>query len=143
ASRILVNSKNEGKKLARSTLMRYVKAYRDGMKQGVPMALECFVKATDINYIQRKDTIAIEICSPRHPEVVVDVVYTKYADEYHSIIKETIEKDYLNTRRLKASAIFRIMEAKCTKSEKWFETDSRNYSSFSLKTVKSKDGCNF
>lgn len=116
ATRILVNSKNEGKKLARSTLMRYVKAYRDGMKQGVPMALECFVKATDINYIQRKDTIAIEICSPRHPEVVVDVVYTKYADEYHSIIKETIEKDYLNTRRLKASAIFRIMEAKCTKS---------------------------
>jgi putative transposase len=113
-TRILKNSQSQGKKLARATLMRYLKAYRDGMKQGIPMALECFVKATDINHIQRKDTTAIEICSPKHPEVVVDVIYTKYGVEHQAIIKETIEKNYLNTRRLKPSAIFRIIEAKCT-----------------------------
>ncbi|PWW32922.1 MULTISPECIES: Mu transposase C-terminal domain-containing protein [Paenibacillus] len=113
-TRILKNSQQQGKKLARSTLMRYLKAYREGLKQGIPMALDCFVKSTDIDYIQRKDTTAVEICSPKHPEVVVDVIYTKYGVEHQAIIKETVEKDYLNTRRLRPSAIYRIMEARCT-----------------------------
>lgn len=114
-TRILKNSQSQGKKLARATLMRYLKAYREGLKQGIPTALDCFVRSTDIDYIQRKDTTAIEICSPKHPEVVVDVIYTKYGIEHQALIKEAIEKEYLNTRRLKPSAIYRIMEAECTK----------------------------
>ncbi|WP_338540621.1 Mu transposase C-terminal domain-containing protein [Paenibacillus tundrae] len=114
-SRIIENSKNQGKKVARATLMRYLKAYRDGMKQGTPMALECFVKATDVDYIQRKDTSAIEIYSPKHPDVVVDMIYTKYGVEHQAIIKEAIEKKFLNTKRLKPSSIFRTIESECTK----------------------------
>lgn len=113
-TRILENSQRQGKKLSRATLMRYLRAYREGLKQGIPMALEGLVRSTDNDYIQRKDTTAVEICSPKHPEVIVDVIYTKYGVEHQAIIKETIEKDYLNTRRLKPSAIFRKMEAKCT-----------------------------
>ncbi|MGW7162646.1 hypothetical protein [Paenibacillus taichungensis] len=114
-SRIIAKSERQGKKLSRATLMRYLKAYREGLKQGVPMALDCFVRSTDINYIQRKDTTAIEICSPKHPEIVVDVIYTKYEVEHQALIKEIVEKEYLNTRRLKPSAIFRKIEGECTK----------------------------
>lgn len=113
ATRILDYSKSQGKKLVRSTLMRYLRAYRDGLKQGTPMALECFVKATDIDYIQRTDTTAIEICSPKHPEIVVDIIYTKYGIEHRALIKEVIEKKFLSTKRIKPSAIFRALEGKC------------------------------
>lgn len=116
--RILKNLKKSGKTVSRSTFMRYLKKYRDHQKSGVSgSGSECFIRPNDRGYIQRSDTFAIEICSPRHPDEVVDIIYTKYPPEYHPIIKKIIETKYLNTRRLKISNIVEIMDTECDKAK--------------------------
>ncbi|MFH5181592.1 hypothetical protein ACHHV8_02560 [Paenibacillus sp. TAB 01] len=117
--RILKKLKKSNKSVSRSTFMRYLNKYRNYQKTGVTgtaSGSECFIRANDKEYIQRADTYAIEICSPRNPDEVVDIIYTKYPVEYHSIIKSAIENKYLSTRKLKVSKIEEILETECSKA---------------------------
>ncbi|OPH56195.1 hypothetical protein BC351_28930 [Paenibacillus ferrarius] len=114
--RILKQLKKNKKSICRSTFMRYLNNYRKQQRSvAIGRAIECFVRANDKEYKQRKDTYAIEICSPKNPDEVVDIIYTKYPVEYHQIIKDTIQNDYLSTKRLKISKISEIMLSKCKK----------------------------
>ncbi|MNW33023.1 Transposon Tn7 transposition protein TnsB [compost metagenome] len=117
--RILKKLKKSNRSVSRSTFMRYLNKYRNYQKTGVTgtgSGIECFIRSNDKEYIQRADTYAIEICSPRNPDEVVDIIYTKYPVEYHPIIKSIIENKYLTTRKLKVSKINEILETDCGKA---------------------------
>lgn len=62
------------KRVSRSTIMRYIKAFRDHENQQNNRGVEGLISRKGRGYTGRKDTKILEICHPQKPEIVLDVL---------------------------------------------------------------------
>lgn len=99
-------------KVSRAQLFRYLRDYREHEQEG--NGLEGLVRKTDKEKGERKDTKHLEICHPKTGEVL-DVLYVRRPIEYHPIIKEVIEKEYLTTKRITIKAAEESIRTRCHK----------------------------
>ncbi|UTI40913.1 hypothetical protein [Niallia sp. RD1] len=61
----------------------------------------------------RPDEKAIELCHPKKADLVLAVIYTRLDKAYVPIIKEAIEKHYLNKRKITVQNLTKIIEMLC------------------------------
>ncbi|WP_394581216.1 Mu transposase C-terminal domain-containing protein [Cytobacillus firmus] len=65
-------------------------------------------------HTHRGDNKTLEICHPKHRELVLDTLTVRLHDPYIPIIKDAIEREYLSVRKPTKKAIYDLIEAKCT-----------------------------
>ncbi|GED34126.1 transposase family protein [Brevibacillus centrosporus] len=99
------------------TIKRYLSSYRAAEREMEQKGEEGLVTKAGTGYIHRKDNKALEICHPKDPQWVLDVLQVRLDEKYISIIKAIIEQEYLTTKKPSITAIYRSIEIKCAKEE--------------------------
>ncbi|MNW37444.1 hypothetical protein D3C74_144870 [compost metagenome] len=66
-------------------------------------------------YIGRKDNKVMTICHPERQEIVLDTILVRLTDKQIEILKESLERDYLNKYRVSKATIHRLVERRCAK----------------------------
>lgn len=116
---ILINRVNEmriiqkKKKVSRSTIMRYLKAYRDQENQQNNRGVEGLISNKGRGYTGRKDTKILEIYHPQKPDIVLDVLHVRLSDEVIPIVKSIIENDYLTKYNISKATVWRFINREC------------------------------
>jgi len=101
------------KRVSRSTIMRYIKAYRDHENQQNNRGVEGLISRKGRGYTGRKDTKILEICHPQKPEIVLDVLQVRLSDELIPIVKSIIENEYLTKYNISKSTVWRSINREC------------------------------
>jgi len=81
-------------------LKRYVSNYKKVLHVSPKNGLNGLISKRDLNNKVRPDEKAIELCHPKKADLVLAVIYTRLDKAYVPIIKEAIEKHYLNKRKI-------------------------------------------
>lgn len=102
---------------SRATLMRYLSAYRKSEMEFEQHGIEGLIPKFGRGYTGRKDNKSIEICHPKHSEIVLDVIHTRLSEPYIDIIKEIIETKWLTKQRRKKTDVFESMKIACRKRQ--------------------------
>ncbi|WP_025693122.1 Mu transposase C-terminal domain-containing protein [Paenibacillus zanthoxyli] len=95
---------------SRASIMRYLSEYRRVESEGESRGLEGLISNKGRGYTGRKDNKCMNICHPEHPEIILDTIFVRLTDKQIEILKETIEKDYLNKYRVSKATIHRLIE---------------------------------
>ena len=101
------------KKVSRSTIMRYMKAYRDQENQQNNRGVEGLISNKGRGYTGRKDTKILEICHPQKSDIVLDILHVRLSDELISILKSIIENDYLTKYNISKATVWRAVKREC------------------------------
>lgn len=102
---------------SRATLMRYLSAYRKAETEFEQHGIEGLIPKSGKGYTGRKDNKSIEICHPKHPEMVLDVIHTRLSEPYIEIIKEIIETKWLTKQCRKKNDVWESMKIACRKRQ--------------------------
>lgn len=94
-------------------LKRYVSNYKKALHESPKNGLNGLISKRDLNNKVRSDEKAIELCHPKKADLVLDVIYTRLDKAYVPIIKEAIEKHYLNKRKITVQNLTEIIEMLC------------------------------
>ncbi|ASJ56821.1 hypothetical protein BP422_26850 [Brevibacillus formosus] len=97
------------------TIKRYLASYREAEQEMEQKGEEGLVTKAGTGYIHRQDNKTLEICHPRDPNWVLDVLQVRMDERYIPIIKEVIEDQYLTTKKPSIKQIFDSIESKCIK----------------------------
>ncbi|WP_282156002.1 DDE-type integrase/transposase/recombinase [Cytobacillus gottheilii] len=103
--------------VSRATLMRYLSAYRKSEMEFEQHGIEGLIPKSGRGYTGRKDNKSIEICHPKNPNMVLDVIHTRLSEPYIEIIKEIIETKWLTKQRRKKTDVFESMKILCHKRQ--------------------------
>ncbi|GAB6992130.1 Mu transposase C-terminal domain-containing protein [Paenibacillus pini] len=116
---VLINRINEmrivqkKKRVSRSTIMRYIKAYRDQENEQNYRGIEGLISRKGRGYTGRKDTKSLEVCHPQKPEIVLDILHVRIHDELIPIVKSIIENDYLTKYNISKATVWRSVKREC------------------------------
>lgn len=115
----MVQEMRKGKKtkrgVSRASIMRYLSEYRRAESEAKSQGLAGLLSNQGRGYTGRKDNKIMTICHPDNPEVILDTIFVRLADKQIEILKETIERDYLNKYRVSKATIHRYVERRCSK----------------------------
>ncbi|REK71596.1 Mu transposase C-terminal domain-containing protein [Paenibacillus paeoniae] len=101
------------KKVSRSTVVIYLKAYREQDNQQNNGGIEGLVSRKGRGYTGRNDTKYLEICHPEKPDIVLDVLNVRIDDELIPIVKSVIEHDYLTKYNISKATVWRSIKREC------------------------------
>jgi putative transposase len=82
------------------TLKRYLSKFRSITAETSHHGMEGLVSKAGSGYVHRKDNKTIEICHPKDPDWVLDVIQVRIDEAYIPIIKSVIEREYLTTKQI-------------------------------------------
>ncbi len=95
------------------TLKRYLSKFRSITAETSHHGMEGLVSKAGSGYVHRKDNKTIEICHPKDPDWVLDVIQVRIDEAYIPIIKSVIEREYLTTKQISKKHVYDSIEAKC------------------------------
>ncbi|MDF0728652.1 transposase family protein [Cytobacillus sp. S13-E01] len=104
---------SERNNISTRQLKRYVASYKGEENESPNHGLDGLIRKHDIKNRVRSDEKAIEICHPKNSELVLDVIYTRLDEEYLPILKEAIEKHYLDKRKITIQNLTDTIEILC------------------------------
>lgn len=91
---------SERNNISTRQLKRYIASYKEEEIESPNHGLDGLIRKNDIKTRVRSDEKAIEICHPKNPKLILDVIYTRLDGKYIPIIKEAIEEHYLDKRKI-------------------------------------------
>ncbi|NKE04667.1 Mu transposase C-terminal domain-containing protein [Mesobacillus selenatarsenatis] len=74
---------------------------------------EGLISKSGQGHLYRRDNKILEICHPKHREVVLQSLTIRMDDSYIPIIKDAIEREYLSVKKVSKKAVYDLIEAKC------------------------------
>ncbi|MCL6444669.1 MAG: DDE-type integrase/transposase/recombinase [Alicyclobacillus sp.] len=99
------------------TLKRHLSSFRSVAAETSRHGIEGLVSKAGSGYVHRRDNKVIEICHPRDPGWVLDVIHVRINAQYVPIIKYVIEKECLTTKRISKKHAYDSIVAKCIASD--------------------------
>ncbi|ETT50670.1 MULTISPECIES: Mu transposase C-terminal domain-containing protein [Paenibacillus] len=111
----LINRILEKRGGSRASIMRYLSDYRRAESERESRGLAGLISNKGKGYTGRKDNKMVTICHPEHPEIILDTIFVRLTVKQIEILKETIEKDYLNKYRVSKATIHRLVERRCAR----------------------------
>jgi putative transposase len=75
---------------------------------------EGLISKAGTGYSYRNDNKTLEICHPKDPEMVLQILTVRISEEYIPIIKEVIEKEYLTVKKPKKKEIYDSIAVRCS-----------------------------
>lgn len=100
---------------SRATIMRILENYRKYEDASISRGLERLISNKGKGYTGRKDNKVMTICHPERQEIVLDTILVRLTDKQIEILKESLERDYLNKYRVSKATIHRLVERRCAK----------------------------
>ncbi|MFB5192247.1 Mu transposase C-terminal domain-containing protein [Alicyclobacillus fastidiosus] len=99
------------------SLKRYLSAYRKAETELDKRGEEGLLAKQGDGYLYRQDNRTIEICHPKKPDVVLCHINVRIGEQYISIIKEAVEKEYLTLKRKTKKAVYQSILIRCAKEK--------------------------
>lgn len=109
----LIERIEKKRNVSRSTLMRYLKKYREAENNSRNGGEEGLISNKGQGYTGRKDNVELVICDPKSPETILDVLYVRKTEAQVKILKDVIENDYLTKLRKSVANIEEKINRKC------------------------------
>lgn len=113
----LIERIGEKSSISKRTLKRYLAAYRRAELEWHSRGQEGLISKAGDGHFSRKDNKKLEICHPKYPDNVLDVLDIRIDEKYIPILKEVIETKYLTKRALRVSAIYEEICTKCASQD--------------------------
>ncbi|MED1669113.1 Mu transposase C-terminal domain-containing protein [Brevibacillus laterosporus] len=97
------------------TIKRLLSAYRQAESEDEKRGEEGLISRAGGGYVSRTDNKQLVICHPKKPDEVLQVLDVRIDEKYISIIKEVIEKEFLNLKRMTKQAFYESVALRCTR----------------------------
>ncbi|RFU60740.1 Mu transposase C-terminal domain-containing protein [Peribacillus glennii] len=98
------------------TVKRYYSSY-SGAAINNAVGEEGLISKAGDGYRHRSDNKILDICHPKHPEMILQTLNVRIHAEYIPIIKEVIEKEYLTIKKSSKKAIYDLIAIKCVQKD--------------------------
>jgi len=90
-------------------------AYRKAESEAEKRGEEGLISRAGDGYVSRSDNKQLIICHPKKPDEVLQVLDVRIDEKYIPIIKEVIEKEFLNLKRMTKQAFYESVALRCTR----------------------------
>lgn len=110
---LLIERIAEKNLLSTRTIKRYLAAYKKSEYEMENHGEEGLIPRSGTGYLVRKDNKKLEICHPKKPELVLDVLDVRIDEKYIPIIKDVIEQEYLTVKKISPTAVYDLIETRC------------------------------
>lgn len=97
------------------TIKRLLSAYRQAESEDEKRGEEGLISRAGGGYASRTDNKQLVICHPKKPDEVLQVLDVRIDQKYVPIIKEVIEKEFLNLKRMTKQAFYESVALRCTR----------------------------
>lgn len=97
------------------TIERHLSGFRKASAEENHRGEEGLVSKAGTGYLYRSDNELITLCHPNDPEWVIESITFRKGKEYISLIKETLENEYLTVKKPDKSAVIESIQIKCSK----------------------------
>ncbi|WP_339205255.1 Mu transposase C-terminal domain-containing protein [Paenibacillus sp. FSL K6-3182] len=97
------------------TIKRLLSAYRQAEGEDEKRGEEGLISRAGGGYVSRTDNKQLVICHPKKPDEVLQVLDIRIDQKYVPIIKEVIEKEFLNLKRMTKQAFYESVALRCTR----------------------------
>lgn len=101
--------------VSKRTIERHLSAFRKSSAEENHRGEEGLVSKAGTGYQYRSDNKLITLCHPNDPEWVIETITFRKGEEYISIIKDTLENEYLTVKKPDKSAVIESIQIKCSK----------------------------
>ncbi|MDR3542013.1 MAG: DDE-type integrase/transposase/recombinase [Desulfosporosinus sp.] len=96
-------------------IKRLLAAYRKAESEAEKRGEEGLISRAGDGYVSRSDNKQLIICHPKKPDEVLQVLDVRIDEKYIPIIKEVIEKEFLNLKRMTKQAFYESVALRCTR----------------------------
>ncbi|WP_419878232.1 Mu transposase C-terminal domain-containing protein [Brevibacillus centrosporus] len=97
------------------TIKRLLSAYRQAESEDEKRGEEGLISRAGGGFASRTDNKELVICHPKKPDEVLQVLAVRIDEKYIPIIKEVIEKEFLNLKRMTKQAFYESVALRCTR----------------------------
>lgn len=97
------------------TIERYLSAFRKAAAEDNCRGEDGLVSKAGTGYLYRSDNKLITLCHPKDPDWVIETITFRKDEAYISIIKESLENEFLTVKKPDKSAVIESIQMKCSK----------------------------
>lgn len=99
--------------LSSRTIKRHLSSFRKAANDAEMRGEDGLVSKAGTGHYYRSDNKQLQLCHPNDPDWVLEVINVRVDEEYVSILKEVLEKEYLTVKKKDKAAVVESIRMKC------------------------------